>query len=109
MKYRINQLAANEASSWSDKNYMKINPSKTKEMLISFHKNENPPPEIVLNGKRIDRVEKIKLLGVHINSSLNWSDHISYIFQKASKRTFTITLLKRSGVKPKDLCMSTVL
>ena len=32
------QLAANEASSWSDQNYMKINTSKTKEMLIYFHK-----------------------------------------------------------------------
>ena len=99
------QVATNEADSWSDKNYMNINSKKTKEMFITFKKDKDPPPELNIKGENIERVDKIKLLGVHINSSLNWNDHVTSIFQKASNRIFTITLLKRSGVKSSDLCV----
>ena len=38
-----------------------------------------------------------------INNTLSWSDHIDYIYSKASKRLYFLTLLKRSGLGTKHL------
>jgi hypothetical protein len=40
----------------------------------------------------IDQVDKFKYLGIIINESLDWSDHIDYVQSKVAKR---LGLLKR--------------
>jgi dsDNA-binding SOS-regulon protein len=47
------QEAANQAASWSEKNNLGINESKTKEMIVWFGKNNDIPP-LELNGKEIE-------------------------------------------------------
>ena len=60
-------------------------------------------PRIIVNETVVERISSTKVLGVYINSSLSWNDHISYIYSKASKRVFNIILLKRAGVNAMDL------
>ena len=85
---------------------MMLNSKKTKEMLICFSMkmSVNDIPNVVICNNVIERVNSIKVLGVYVNNKLNWSDHIDYIYKKASQRVFNIIMLKRSGIKTKDLC-----
>ena len=53
----------------------------------------------------IERIHVFKLLGVLINSSLKWNDHVNFICSKASSRLYFLKLLKRSGVDIPDLLL----
>ena len=76
------QAAADQAANWSRQNGMSLNPEKTKELYINF---------------------STKLLGVTINNSLIWHEHVTNICAKTSKRIHYLTQLKRAGVSQSDL------
>ncbi len=44
-----------------------------------------------------------KLLGIMINDTITWNNHIDYICAKASCRIYFFILLKRAGKLPSDL------
>jgi hypothetical protein len=53
-----------------------------------------------------DCIERVnELLGVLINSSLNWNDPVNLICSKASSRLYFLKLLKRSDVDIPDLLL----
>ena len=58
---------------------------------------------IVVNGKNLEVVQCIKLLGLTINSKLTWNDHIDDVVKKINARLYLLSQLKRAKVKPKDL------
>jgi len=51
----------------------------------------------------IERVDVSKLLGVYINRSLKWDEHVRSIRNKAASRIHFFKQLKRSSVCPDDL------
>jgi hypothetical protein len=97
------QNAANQTYEWCQSNNMKINTDKTKEMLINFSKKPFPINSITMNENEIERVRKSKLLGIIINDTLTWGDHIDYICGKAAKRLYFLRLLKRANIPPMDI------
>ena len=74
---------------------MKLNPKKCKEMLINFMQNDNFTliRPIVLDNNTVERVTTYKLLGIIISNDLKWSEHIDYIWKKASKRLYSLRIL----------------
>jgi len=50
------QRAVSAAISWSRDNNMNINASKTKEMLVSFAKEDPSVPKIIIDGDEVKRV-----------------------------------------------------
>lgn len=97
------QQAADEAIEWASANNMKLNASKTKELLIHFGKNNIEIPNIVMEGETVERVHCAKLLGVLLSDRLTWDDHVATIINKASKRLYYLRQLKRSGLSAKEL------
>ena len=53
--------------------------------------------------KEVECVGTYKLLGVIISDGLNWNAHIEYVTAKAAKRLYALRLLKRAGVRSKDM------
>jgi len=53
----------------------------------------------------IERVDVFKLLGVYVNRSLKWDDHVRTICNKADSRIYFLKQLKRSSVEPEDIFM----
>ena len=47
-----------------------------------------------MDGKPLCKVDTIKFLGVHIDSKLNWSDHISSIATQVSRGIGVLSKLK---------------
>ncbi len=64
------QEAANLVQSWSVDNMMRINPIKTKEMLIHFRLKPLDLTPIVLDNKEVEQVEVMKLLGLLLTNDL---------------------------------------
>lgn len=93
----INDDLKNVAN-WLQDNALKLNLDKTNAMLIS----EKPRTaaemndfKIKIEGVEIKIIDKVKYLGIIINSNLKFGDHIDYICKKISKK---LGILKRSSV-----------
>ena len=56
---------------------------------------------ILINDKELECVEDAKLLGLRISNNLKWNNHISDIIKKVN----SLSQLKRSGVKIKELLL----
>ena len=54
-------------------------------MLIRRKRKENKAISVYLNNKRLEEVQKIRYLGITIDSKINFRDHILYTSQKCTK------------------------
>ena len=78
---------------WMTNNGLKLNSTKSKCMLIhSSRKRDFPPLNLYLLGSQVEQVSSFNFLGVIINDTLTWSDHISFISKKVAR---SICLLRR--------------
>jgi len=62
-----------------------VNTKKTKEMIIC-PSNSNVFSPLSIADVEIERVDVFKLLGVYINRSLKWDEHVRSICKKAALR-----------------------
>ena len=97
------QSYVNQAVSWSTTNKMIPNVDKTKDMIISFHKQPIVIPPITLEGVEIERVKSVKLLGIIVTDKVTWNENTTYICSKASKRLYHLKQLRRAGLDSVDL------
>jgi hypothetical protein len=74
---------------WSNDNYMKINCKKTNHLIIKG-KYASPTPIFKIFDNKIDTVSSAKILGLYIDSNLNWHNHIIYVKNKIRKIIFFI-------------------
>ena len=110
------QLHLNEdlkiVSKWMETNKLTLNVSKTKLMVIGGKQRLSRlnSIELTINKELIDQVDKFKYLGIIINESLDWSDHIDNVQSKVAKR---LGLLKRVKHllprQPRELVYKTVI
>ena len=83
-------------NTWMQENYLKLNVSKTKCMLIHPPRKPHLPPlHLSVNGTTIEQVflTKFKRLGLYINDTLSWNEHISQIVSKVSKQIYLLRRL----------------
>ena len=52
--------------------YLQFNIRKTKDIVIDFRRNRNPP-SLTVNCETVERVTTYKYLGVIIDDTLNWN------------------------------------
>ena len=100
------QLCLNLANLWMAKNGLKLNTSKTKCMLLHSSRRKLTPDtdlKLHIDGLTVEQVRIFKYLGVVINETLTWSDHIDMI---CSKVTRSLNLLRRlSWFLPRSLLL----
>ena len=69
-----------QIQSWCLQWGMKLNPSKSKEMIASRSRTQYPQhPNLSINGALIDQVDELKLLGVTLDSKLTFEAHLRNI------------------------------
>ena len=71
---------------WSRENVVHLNSYKCKELRISFSKRPRFFDPIVIEGKELEVVRSVKLLGLNIARDLTWTSHTLEEIKKASKR-----------------------
>ena len=98
------QKSVDELQNFTDANGMRINENKSKVMLFSRSKNLHDIPDIGLGkNKKLEVINRIKLLGVMVSENLKWDLNTEYICSKARKRIFLLRNMKLSGLNTKEL------
>ena len=69
---------------WADQWKMVFNPHKCK--LLSIGRIRATPPSFLLNGVALQCVPHLRYLGVWLDSSLSWKEHIRQVSQRALNR-----------------------
>ena len=94
----LNKTINNELallSAWFNENKLALNVSKTKFMI--FHLQHHKPPDqfkVFLDGTELENVKTTKFLGVMINETLSWNEHMDYIASKLSRMNGVLARLK---------------
>ena len=70
---------------WGVHNLVDFNASKTQAILIS-NRHNTPPSNISFDNKNVPFSPSIEILGITINSKLNWNDHVMSIAKKAASK-----------------------
>ncbi|PIK42685.1 hypothetical protein BSL78_20454 [Apostichopus japonicus] len=86
---------------YCDLNFLQLNVAKTKEMIIDFRRNTNPPPHVVVKGSAhvVDRDTSYKHLGVVLNDHLAWGDHIDILVKKLNSRLYCLRKMSNFDVR----------
>ena len=59
--------------------------------------------QFVLSNNTVECVTTYKLLGIIISNDLKWNEHINYISKKASKRLYSLRILKKVRVNKEGI------
>ena len=98
------QLTLDLANLWLQQNGLKLNISKTKSMLIhSARKKVSDKLALKVETVDIEQGHKFKFLGVVVNDTLSWGDHIEIVCNKVTR---SLNLLRRlSWFLPRPLLL----
>ena len=80
----VMQAALNRVQRWCEDYGLSVNPDKTEMVLFTIKRTLAGLVPIVFFDKELERTNKVKYLGVVLDSKLTWSDHFD---QKCKKAT----------------------
>jgi len=85
---KVVQGDLNGVAKWIECNKLILNHSKTKTMLFGSWQNLGKSPNfcIQLHGKIFEKVPKFSYLGVFLDETLSWKDHVEYVSSKVSSQ-----------------------
>ena len=82
---------------------MKINSSKTKNMIFNFTNDFQFSTRMHLDGQNIEVLESTKLLGTIISNDLKWNLNTQNIVKKANARMELLRKVASFGAPLEDL------
>ena len=81
-------------SMWLSANYLSLNVTKTKYMIMKPDTLQSFPFELRVNGTKIEQTHCLKFLGMLIDDKCTWSKHCEHLISKLKKLNFVINRLK---------------
>ena len=69
-------------TTWCKDNFLDLNVTKTKELLIDFRKQPPAVSTITIHGEIVERVEKYKYLGIILDNKLKFDSNVLNIYEK---------------------------
>ena len=89
---------------WTGQNHLRLNISKTREMVIDFRKKRRMASQpLHILGKDVEMVEDYKYLGVTINHRLDWRSNTEAVYKKGMSRLHFLRKLRSFKVFSKML------
>ena len=80
------QAYLNKISEWTDDHQMRLNPDKSKFMVVNFTDNYQFNTRLSLDDKLMEQVSETRLLGVTISDNLTWHSNTDLIVKQAYMR-----------------------
>jgi hypothetical protein len=99
----VNEI--NNFVEWCDTNFLNLNVSKTKEMVINFSRTPEDITPIQIKRSNVEIVSQYKYLGNIIDDKLKGYDNISKIYKKCNQRMYFLRKLKNVHIDPTILTM----
>ena len=78
------QKSINTIKKWCKNNGLNISSLKTKVIMFTWRRKWELPSSLHLDGKPLKLDKATKFLGVHLDSKLNFNEHIKHIAKKAT-------------------------
>jgi len=88
------RMELDHISSWAKLNNLRLNKTKSRELLIHGRRSFQPPPHLT----DVERVTTMKVLGVTLRDDLNASTHITEILAKCSRSMYALRILRSHGL-----------
>ena len=82
---------------WLCVNKLSLNTEKTKYMVFHYYQKkiiDKHLPLVKINNELICKVDNFKFLGIYIDSTLSWKNHINYISNKIARINGILSMLK---------------
>ena len=73
-------------NNWTDKQKMKLNEKKTKNMIFNFSKKNQFTAKLSVNDTNLEVVEETKLLGTILTNNLSWDRNTEELVKRAFRR-----------------------
>ena len=101
------QNESEKATNWFRENQMIVNPQKFQSIIIDRKNQTNNPQQIEIKGKLVESSTEVQLLGLSIDSKLNFETHITHLCQKsACQLNALIRLAKFLNFKEKNILIN---
>ena len=88
---------------WCDNNHLKLNVSKTQDMIFDAKCIAADHVPVVIHGEEIAQISQYKYLGVHLDNKLSWNVHVHSVCSKVHQRLYFLRRLRAFGVNEKIL------
>ena len=88
---------------WTKKQKMEINENKTNAMIINFTNLHQFTSRIELKGKPIEIVNKLKILGVTVTDTLDWSENTGILVRKVNMTMQLLRSVWGFGASPTEM------
>ena len=88
---------------WSEQNHLRLNVSKTREMVIDFRRKKTPSQPLRIRGEVVEEIEDYKYLGVVIGNRLDWVSNTKAVCKKGMSRLYFLRKLRSFNVFSKML------
>ena len=84
---------------WCNANFLKVNLSKTKEMIFDFRREKPTIPPLVVDQNSIEVTDSYKYLGLTIDNKFTWKHHVNNIVKKVNQRLYFLRKLRSFHLK----------
>lgn len=83
---------------WCNSNYLRLNITKTKEMVVDFRRSRPNMEPVIINGECVEQVKTYKYLGVQLDEKLDWTANTDALCRKAQSRLYFLRRLASFNV-----------
>jgi 5'(3')-deoxyribonucleotidase len=84
-------MEMNKITKWSKENKLHFNDQKSKVMLISRRRKLRKVIYVYLNNNHLEHMDKIKYLGIILDSKFKFNEHMKYITDRCTKLINTLS------------------
>src|SRR6218665_69458 len=85
-------------SQWAERNNLKLNASKTKELIVFRRRSKALGPKDPF-VREAERVTTMRVLGVIINSKLSMSDHLDHLLASCALSIHALRMVRAHGLR----------
>ncbi|KAK0131074.1 hypothetical protein N1851_034224 [Merluccius polli] len=80
--HKLEQQLQSEGVTQANLNHLRLNISKTKEMVLDFRRRRPEPDPVSIQGTEVELVSHYKYLGVQLDNKLDWSSHTEAVYKR---------------------------
>lgn len=89
-------VVLNLVQNWFLENELVLNKEKTNFIIFRLnHCRINFPSNAVINGDKVEFDSKNQFLGISVDCTLNWSEHVSQLTKKLNSISYSIRVVKK--------------
>ncbi len=98
------ESALTDFISWCDCNFLDLNVSKTKELIINFRRKKEITTERIIHNEKVEIVSSYKYLGTFFDDHLRFDVNTEFIVKRGQQRIHLLRKLNSFSVRPVILC-----